>query len=60
MYGYSQKVSGKTYSKKGILHKYHGKRVSKATIIFPSENKEAVERFLNDANVKFSETHVFV
>jgi predicted nucleotidyltransferase len=60
LYGYTQKIGGKTYSKKGLLRKYRGRRIGKATIIVPSENKEAVERFLNDAGVRFSETHVFV
>ena len=59
IYGHRQKIRGKVYESEGMLKKYGGERIGKATIIVPSEHRETFEQLLDDVGAKFRELNVF-
>ena len=53
MYGYSQKVKSKTYSKAGIVKDLQGKKLERGVLAIPSKNIKKIKDFLNQNKVKF-------
>ena len=54
LYGYSQKIGNKVYEKKGLLEESGGKKLGKAVIIIPMENRKEIFDFLNKNKVEYS------
>ena len=46
LYGYTQKVSTKTYSKEGMIQKYQGRKLANGVFIIPLEHAQKVRLFL--------------
>lgn len=54
LYGYTQKVGKKRYTKQGLLIASEGKKLGKAVIIVPMEKRKAVLDLLKNNKVRFT------
>lgn len=53
LYGYTQKVSKKTYVSKGLVELLGGKKLGKAIFIVPMNHKKEIINFLNKRKVSY-------
>ena len=54
LYGYKQKVGKKIYIKEGLLKKLNGKKIGKAVILIPMENRREILNLLNKNKIRYS------
>lgn len=54
LYGYKQKMGGKTYIGRGLLEKLEGKKIGKAVIIVPMEKRKEIISLLNENKIKYT------
>ncbi len=52
LYGYKQKIGEKTYIGKGLVENLGGKKLGKAIIIVPMQNRKKLLDFLNENKVR--------
>lgn len=54
LYGYKQKIGNKVYTGKGIVEKAGGKKIGKAIILVPMENRREIMEFLKKNKIDFT------
>jgi len=54
LYGYRQKIGNKVYIGKGIVEKAVGKKIGKAIILVPMENRREIMEFLKKNKINFT------
>jgi len=54
LYGYRQKIGSKVYTGKGLVEKTGGKKIGKAVILIPMENRKEIIGFLNKNKVSYT------
>ncbi len=54
LYGYRQKVGSKVYTGMGLVEKLRGKKLGKAVILIPMENREQILGFLKQNKISYT------
>jgi predicted nucleotidyltransferase len=53
LYGYRQKIGNKIYVGKGLVEKLEGRKIGKAIILVPMQNRKEILDFLNKSKIKY-------
>ncbi len=53
LYGYKQKVGGKTFVSKGLLEELSGKKIERSVIAVPAENKSSIIEFIRKNGITY-------
>ena len=54
LYGYRQRIGTKIYTGKGLVERLGGKKIGKAIILIPMENRKEIINFLNKNRVSYT------
>lgn len=59
LYGYKQKIGNRNYIKDGLLKKLNGKKIGKAVILIPMENRKEILNLLNKNKIRYAVNEIW-
>lgn len=60
LYGYTQKIGGKRYTKEGLIRGLSGKKLARGVFIVPFEKSSEIIKLLKDQKIKHSIYETFI